>query len=652
MSSQRTKRRRIANEVESMLIEIANYSSSSSSSDEDTEVDQSTEYISDNCVELYDTTSYVYPCNQNPIDTLPLGTQIAEWSFKFNVSQNALSSLLGILRPVLSDSHQLPKDPRTLLKTPKSISVSDIDGGKFYYFGIRKHLIIETEKGFVRCRFPLVEKLYESMGSNLLTLSVGSDGFPVSRSSNVQMWPILIKVDQSLLPRPLLVAIFCGLTKPNNVNEFFGPFIAELKQLETDGFLKNNAIHNVRISCIIADAPARSFIKCVKGHNAYHSCERCEVEGDWEGRVMLTDLQATERLDSDFKIFKDPDHHVGSSPFASLDIGLVSQVVLDYMHLVCLGVMRKLLMAWISGPLPNRLPSRKVSLVSANLLTISRLMPEEFARRPRSLHEIKKFKATEFRQFLLYTGPVVLKNVLSKKLYQHFMLLHSAIYILLSDNASIPNWNQLARSCLIKFVKLTEKFYGSTFLIYNVHNLIHLADDAKQFGSLDNVSAFAFENYLQILKKMIRGQKLQLEQVVNRVSEIENSTLGSRLWIPSAKKYGAIKPKKGRCKKFIHESFIITNKHGDNCFMSNDGSILLIQDILCDLEFPVLQCVKFLDIQDVPGYPCSSAILNIFKLGPAKSNVLYVPIASLKYKCVLLPICTVDYVCITMLKSN
>lgn len=38
---------------------------------------------------------------------------------------------------------------------------------------------------------------------------------------------------------------------------------------------------------------------------------------------------------------------------------------------------------------------------------------------------------------------------------------------------------------------------------FNVHSLLHLADDAAEYGCLDNISCFPFENYLGHLKRIV-----------------------------------------------------------------------------------------------------------------------------------------------------
>ena len=41
-----------------------------------------------------------------------------------------------------------------------------------------------------------------------------------------------------------------------------------------------------KVSNIICDAPARAFVKAVKGHNAYHGCDKCTQTSEYIGNKM------------------------------------------------------------------------------------------------------------------------------------------------------------------------------------------------------------------------------------------------------------------------------------------------------------------------------------------------------------------------------
>lgn len=139
------------------------------------------------------------------------------------------------------------------------------------------------------------------------------------------------------------------------------------------------------------------------------------------------------RTDESFAEQHDEEHHhEGPNPFHGLGFGMVSGFPLDYMHLVCLGVVRKLLVIWLRGPLQFRLPAIIVNKISDRLIQMRPHIPVEFARKPRSLREIDRWKATEFREFLFYTGPVVLASFINPNIYNNFMLLFSGIPILVS----------------------------------------------------------------------------------------------------------------------------------------------------------------------------------------------------------------------------
>jgi len=192
------------------------------------------------------------------------------------------------------------------------------------------------------------------------------------------------------------------------------------------------------------------------------------------------------------------------------------------MHLILLGVVKRLLVGtWIFGDPPHKLSSYQVNLMSTKLISLKKYIPCEFARKPRSLKEVKQFKATEYRQFLLYTGPIVLKGILDSTKYDHFITLQTAITILLC-----PAWNSLinfSEELLRHFMLSCKIIYGTEFLVNNVYNLLHLCDDARRFGTLDSFSNFGFENYLQKLKKLVRKPNNILSQIMRRLSEISNA---------------------------------------------------------------------------------------------------------------------------------
>lgn len=63
--------------------------------------------------------------------------------------------------------------------------------------------------------------------------------------------------------------------------------------------------------------------------------------------MTFPELHATLRTDKDFILQLQQEHHKGNTPLEKIGIGLVSNVPLDYMHLVCLGIMKSLLMFWL-----------------------------------------------------------------------------------------------------------------------------------------------------------------------------------------------------------------------------------------------------------------------------------------------------------------
>ena len=62
---------------------------------------------------------------------------------------------------------------------------------------------------------------------------------------------------------------------------------------------------------------------------------------------------------------------------------------------------------------------------------------------------------------------------------------------------------------------------GPQFVSYNIHNMLHLANDVRKFDTLENFSAFEFESYIACIKQLIRSGNQPLKQIMRRCAEIE-----------------------------------------------------------------------------------------------------------------------------------
>jgi len=436
--------------------------------------------------------------------------QLAQWAVRNNITDTALGEILSLLKP---HHPNLPLDTRTLKKTPTTNDIKQVMGldgkvGHYSYLGIQCGLV------------DLLQQQHLSEETSLV-LQFNMDGLPVYKSSSVELWPLLCLVRQ-LSHKPFVVGLYCGSKKPASLSDYLQDFVQELNSLLVEGISYGSMKYNVEIGCFVCDAPARAFVKNVKSHTAYYGCEKCTQKGlHIAYKMTFPKTDAKLRTDKEFSLMSDEAHHHGLSPLSLLPVGLVTSFVLDYMHLVCLGVCRRLVTFWLRGPIQrdiskaSRLGAAAVQQLSSKLVNLRHSIPAEFARKPRCLTEIDRWKATEFRQFLLYTGPVVLFDVLPDAVYNHFLLLSVAIILLVSPKFCGP-YADYAHSLLCLFVEQAKHIYGEDFIVYNVHGLTHLAADVKRHGCLDLFSAFAYENKLQDLKRRVRKGSCPLPQIIRR----------------------------------------------------------------------------------------------------------------------------------------
>lgn len=152
---------------------------------------------------------------------------------------------------------------------------------------------------------------------------------------------------------------------------------------------------------------------------------------------------------------------------------------------------------------------------------IKNQIPCEFQRKTGPIKSVRKWKATQFRFFLWYCGPIVLFKLLKKPLYDHFLLFHTACRIL-SSNKLYNRFGEHAKQYLKAFFVAMRQLYGLLSQVLNCHHLIHLADDPKNMKcDISNYTAFPFESFLGKLKKYVRTPNKPLAQVCRRLHELK-----------------------------------------------------------------------------------------------------------------------------------
>ncbi len=140
--------------------------------------------------------------------------------------------------------------------------------------------------------------------------------------------------------------------------------------------------------------------------------------------------------------------------------------------------------------------------------------PHDFSRAPRSIANHRKhWKASEFRNWLLYYSLPLLVFINMPPLYlHHFALLVCSIHILLQPKLT-ETQIKAAEEMLQDYYLLLPDLYGISSCTLNAHSLSHLSLYARIWGPLWVYSLFGFENLNRHLTSMITSKYKIAEQL-------------------------------------------------------------------------------------------------------------------------------------------
>lgn len=198
------------------------------------------------------------------------------------------------------------------------------------------------------------------------------------------------------------------------------------------------------------------------------------------------------------------------------------------------------------------------------------------------------------------------------------------------------------------FVKCFEYIYGTHFISHNVHGLLHIVDDYRNFGALDSCSCFPFENYMQILKSSLRKHDKPLQQFVRRYQEkcsnktttvinandsnyknihhlgpiLDNVTCGPQL-----------------LNLKIKNSIIRLKSSADIFILTNKGEIVKVLNIaqLTATNTQVVIGFKFRNKEQFYKKPLKSSKVNIYIVHHISNNLEYWKIMDIQAKMMVLP---------------
>ncbi len=187
-------------------------------------------------------------------------SRLSQRAVETNVPRSSVDKLLSVLRTE-KDFSFLPKSYKTLLKTKRKVNTIEVNPGRYYAFNVLN--VIKSSLASIDVHFESPEVV--------LKMYVGIDELPSSKSTNSQFWPILGRLKLAgacVFP----MGFYHGKSKPENANDCLHHFFSEISELIEGGFQYNGSLIKIEIEAFCCDAPALSFIKCVKTCGGYFGC--------------------------------------------------------------------------------------------------------------------------------------------------------------------------------------------------------------------------------------------------------------------------------------------------------------------------------------------------------------------------------------------
>lgn len=194
-----------------------------------------------------------------------------------------------------------------------------------------------------------------------------------------------------------------------------------------------------------------------------------------------------------------------------------SSICIDFMHSLLEGVIKKLFSFWFDST-----HSKKEFSLRKNQQEIEKrladISPPSFVpSTPRTIYSHNLWRAHEYLSFILYYALPVFRDIMPFVYYENLKKL-----VLFVESILAPEINKdyliKVDEIIVQFVKEASQLYPADIMLSGTHELLHLVECTLDFGPLNVINCFQFEELNRKLMRFIHGHDLIGEELIKIAS--------------------------------------------------------------------------------------------------------------------------------------
>ncbi|QRV83077.1 Transposase family Tnp2 protein [Ceratobasidium sp. AG-Ba] len=426
--------------------------------------------------------------------------------------------------------------------------IDDVFDGQLYKNLCQQNIAIEGEDIGVK---------YFS-GKYDIATSLLADGVQIFKQETATCWPIILQIlnlpprDRVQMRNVMPLCVIPGPNQPKDFNSFLEPFVLECQKMARGVEAFNTRTgrpfilrhHPILVG---GDMQAIKHLEEMKGVGGKLPCRGCESEAIYHRNKRTYYLPLAEPLDPDNPAARTSSYDPLNLPTRTeagmkrqtqkmlnaetpreyeklgTKYGISGPTILDqipslkrptsypheFLHLFLLNHFRDLVSLWSStdpaitddGCEDYLISPADWAEIGRETEAASASIPSYFTRPLPNINTQRRLYCGESWAFwLLYIGPIVLRNRLADKYYNHFLELVSIVKCLIQFENSTERIEQL-REEMAGYVERYEEYYYQynydriSVCKLTLHALLHVADDVLLCGPVWTTWSYLTERY-------------------------------------------------------------------------------------------------------------------------------------------------------------